>query len=188
MLVIVSSRFDCEAAALVTRWASDDAVLLTCEDLSTPGWRHFSDNRRSSTAVLNGVVVPTVSIRGVLMRRSWIFEAELPYLSAVDRQYAAEEMNAFLMAWLMALQCPVFNRPTAGVPVWTKLGPTALGTRSRKKSRACGWRRPPLSVIRGWRRAAEVCRSAAFPVFDTGRGCRRSTRGTAVKSQRAERV
>jgi hypothetical protein len=114
VLVIVGSRFDEGAAALVGRWESDGAALMTCEDLSRPGWRHFSSDPSSSTAVVSGNIVPLSAIRGVLVRRPSIFPVELAHIADADREYVAAEMSSFLLWWLSALRCPVFNAPTPG--------------------------------------------------------------------------
>ena len=114
MLVIVGSVFDQEAVNLTASWHGDGAALLTCRDLSTPGWRHFCGDRAASTAVIAGRVVPISSIRAVLTRRASIYSAELTQVSPEDREYVAAEMNAFLLAWLGELECPVLNRPTPG--------------------------------------------------------------------------
>jgi hypothetical protein len=37
----------------------------------------------------------------------------LSWIAADDRSYAMAEVNAFLVAWLSSLTCPVLNRPTA---------------------------------------------------------------------------
>lgn len=112
MLVVVASRHDEPAKALVTRWAAHDARLLTCEDLSVAGWRHYSDGRRPSRAVISGREVGVEEISGVLTRLPCVVEHELTHIIPVDRAYVAAEMTAFLTAWLTGLRCPVVNRPT----------------------------------------------------------------------------
>ncbi len=37
---------------------------------------------------------------------------ELSYITAADREFAASEMTAFLLAWLSRLPCPILNRPS----------------------------------------------------------------------------
>lgn len=111
MLVVVGSRHDQSARKLVASWLSHDAALLTCEDLSKPGWQLRLPDRAGSRAVVDGRVVHDRDIRGVLMRRPWIMEQELAQISAPDREYVAAEMNAFLLAWLAGLPCAVLNRP-----------------------------------------------------------------------------
>lgn len=113
MLVIVASRRDPEARTLVARWAEHRAVLLTCEELSLPGWRHHLDGRAEDVAVLGGRPRPVGEIRGVLVRWPAIFDAELLQIVEEDRQYVAAEMTAFLRSWLRSLPCPVVNRPSA---------------------------------------------------------------------------
>ena len=113
MLAVISSHLDSEATTLVKRWAAHGAAILTCKDLSRPGWSYFQGDKRSSRAVISGSVVPVTEIRGVLTRRPRIFEAELGHIAAADRAYVAAEMNAFLVCWLAALRVPVLNPPTA---------------------------------------------------------------------------
>jgi len=112
MLVIIASRYDKAALALVERWSAHDAALLTCEDLSMVGWRHYLDAADVSTAVVSGQVVATAEITGVLTRLPCVTEHELVHIVPADRAYVATEMTAFLAFWLSELACPVLNRPT----------------------------------------------------------------------------
>jgi hypothetical protein len=112
VIVVVASRHDPSARDIVAGWADDGAALLGCEDMSTAGWRHLLPGGRSQgAAVVGGRVVPERDIRGVLVRRSWVFEGELGHIAADDREYVASEMSAFLQSWLAHLECPVLNRP-----------------------------------------------------------------------------
>lgn len=124
MLVIVAARHDAGAQELAARWHAHDAVLMTCEDLATPGWRYYVGRPGASTAVIGGRTVPERAIDGVLTRRPWIFERELVHVAADDREFCAAESNALMLAWLSSLRCPVLNAPTptslAG-PAWRPL-------------------------------------------------------------------
>ena len=111
MIVVVASRHDKTAREIVAQWASHDAALLTCEDLSVAGWQHRLFDSSASKAVVNGQIIPESDIRGVLVRRPWIFEQELVHIASSDREYVSAEMNAFLVSWLSHLSCPVLNRP-----------------------------------------------------------------------------
>jgi hypothetical protein len=113
MLVIVASRHDATARDLATRWAPLPAAVLTCEDLSTTGWRHHLGYPHDCTAVVAGRVIQCEQITGVLTWRPCILEQELEHIVPADRQYVAAEMNAFLVSWLSSLPCPVLNPPTA---------------------------------------------------------------------------
>ncbi|AFY34784.1 hypothetical protein [Calothrix sp. PCC 7507] len=112
MLVVVASRHDKAAEALVARWAVHGASLLTCEDLSVAGWRHYLSSPQDSTAVIGGQAMALEKITGVFTRLPCIFERELLHIVPDDRAYVAAEMNAFLISWLSQLPCPVLNRPT----------------------------------------------------------------------------
>lgn len=112
MLVVLASRHDNVAQELVARWAESGAALLTCADLSVPGWRYLPDEPERSTAVVSGRTVAQRDIAGVLVRLPYVSEAEVSQITTSERSYVATEMSAFLLSWLTALQCPVLNRPT----------------------------------------------------------------------------
>jgi hypothetical protein len=111
MLVVVGSRHDKGASELVRRWKEQEAALLSCEDLSAPGWHYSPSDRKSSRAVVDGQIIREGDIRGVVVRRPWLVQEELTHIAPVDREFVAAEMNAFLLAWLSQLSCRVVNRP-----------------------------------------------------------------------------
>jgi hypothetical protein len=121
MLVVVASPWDEAAHALVERWEPHGAGLLTVNDLSTAGWRQYLEDPDRSRAVIDGRVVATSDISGVLTRLPAVTEQELPAIVSEDRDYAAVEMTAFLTYWLSTLECPVLNQPSASClcgPSW----------------------------------------------------------------------
>ena len=123
MLVVLAYAHDQSARALVDRWraAGEDAGVLTCADLSRPGWVFRPGDPANGRAVIEGRTVSSADIRAVIVRMPAIGEAELGHVHAQDRAYAASEMHAFLLAWLASLPCPVLNRPTPynlGGPAW----------------------------------------------------------------------
>jgi hypothetical protein len=112
MLLIVANRHDTAAEALAGRWSVHDAHLLRCADLSTAGWCHCLTDSRVSTAVIDGRVISTGEITGVLTLLPWVTADQLIHIIPEDRAYVAAEMTAFLVSWLSELTCPVLNRPT----------------------------------------------------------------------------
>lgn len=112
-VLILASRVDDGARLLAERWSGHGARLLTPEDVASPGWTFEVDSPERSVAVVTGQCVGAGEIGGVLIRLPAVYEAELRWIQPDDRQYVATEMNAFLIAWLSALPCPVLNRPTA---------------------------------------------------------------------------
>jgi hypothetical protein len=112
VLLIVASRHDPGAALLVSRWKPVGAILLTCEDLSSPGWCFIPPEAGRGTLVASGEVIPVRALQGVLSRRPCILPDELSWVTPEDRQFVAAEMTAFTLAWLATLPCPVVNRPT----------------------------------------------------------------------------
>lgn len=113
MIVVLASRYDAAAARLVERWAAHDAVLMTTDDLAAPGWRWtFGADVPSGSFESGGTLVTRDRIRGVLTRLPGVHAQELPFIAERDREYVAQEMHAFLLAWLTSLPCKVVNRPT----------------------------------------------------------------------------
>ena len=148
------------------------AVRLTPADLSAPGWAFDPHAVAEGVAVIEGAPLPVRAITGVLTRLPWVVPAELEHIRMADRAYAAAEMNAFLFAWLSALECPMLNRPTAGClagpglhPVeWADAAARAGVPTSRGPDRAtvtvvgerCVGDVHPLQAERARRLAAEV--------------------------------
>lgn len=123
MLVIVANRRDAAAEALVHRWGDRDAHLLSCEDLSIPGWRHCLADPGASTAVIGGRVVGIEKITGVLTLLPCVTPDQLIHIVPEDRVYVAAEMMAFLVLWLYELTCPVLNNPTPACLMGPDWGP-----------------------------------------------------------------
>lgn len=124
MFVVLAYTHDPGARALVQRWraAGEEAALLTCADLSRPGWRYVAGDLAAGHAVIDGRVIATREIRAVITRIPAVGEAELGHVHEEDRRYAVAEMQAFLLAWLSSLECPVLNRPSPsnlGGPLWS---------------------------------------------------------------------
>lgn len=112
MLVILASRHDAVAASLAARWSAEDVALVTPENLSASGWRHYPGSPESSSAPLGGRAVGECEITGVLSRMWGVGEFDLPHIVPEDRAYVGMEMTAFITSWLYGLPCPVLNRPT----------------------------------------------------------------------------
>jgi hypothetical protein len=122
VLVVLASGRDRVAARVVAEWGAEGGALLTCGDLSCEGWRYRPGAAGRSVAVIEGQRVRAADIEGVLVRLPFVAEDELHHIVPDDRAYVAQEMTAFLTAWLADLRCPVVNRPTAeclGGPGWS---------------------------------------------------------------------
>ena len=121
MFLVLASRFDHQAIALVESW--NGAWLLTPEDLSMPGWAYRFSRPDEAVFVLDGRRVEAAEISGVFTRIPHVMAHELAHIVATDRDYVAAEMQAFLLAWLTSLRCPVVNRPTPACLAGPSWGP-----------------------------------------------------------------
>jgi hypothetical protein len=124
VIAVLASRFDPEALDLVSAWSDSKAVLLSAEDLCSPGWSFRPAAPAESTAVINGQRVRVSELRAVVTRRPAVLAEELMRITQADRNYVAAEINAFLVAWLSSLPCRVVNRPTPTSlcgPAWSEL-------------------------------------------------------------------
>lgn len=122
MLLVLSSIFDQYVAAGVAHWraAGTAAEIVTCHDLAQPGWKLELDGE--PTFVVAGKPVAAREVKGVVTRIAHVTPLELPFIHVEDRDYAASEMQAFLLALLTGLSCPVLNQAHPGClngPAWT---------------------------------------------------------------------
>jgi len=124
MIVILASQLDSDACSLVRAWSAFGAVLLSAEDMCNSGWDFQPSDPARGTAVVEGQRIKIADFRAVLVRRPAVLAEELIRIDSADRAYVAAETNAFLVAWLSALSCPVVNRPTTTSlcgPAWGEL-------------------------------------------------------------------
>lgn len=124
MIAILASRFDSEVKSIIDLWSSSEAELISAEDLCRAGWKFRLSNPNNGTAIVNGKRVLVSEINAILTRRPAVLSEELTFINHEDRSYVASEINAFLVAWLNALACPVINRATTSSlcgPQWNEL-------------------------------------------------------------------
>jgi hypothetical protein len=112
MIVIVANQGDESARLLAARWSEYGALLLSPRDLSTSGWLYNPIATEANAAVIGRRLICSSEITGVLTRLPWVSQYELTHIVPDDRAYVASEMNAFLLALLDGLACPLLNRPT----------------------------------------------------------------------------
>ena len=113
MVLVVANAGDAVASAFVRRYRRQGVRLLRPYDLSRSGWRYeIGDHAGPSQAVVAGRVCRETYLAGVITRLASVTPADLPHIEPADRAYVAQEMQAFLLAWLHMLPCPVLNRPT----------------------------------------------------------------------------
>jgi hypothetical protein len=112
--LILAHAGDAAAHRLAARWG-DGAMLLTPGQLHTRSWALRLD---AGGAARGTVRYPgdggRLQIEAVVCRLGGISTAELGRVRPEDREYAAAELTAFLLAWLTACPCPVLNPPGTG--------------------------------------------------------------------------
>jgi hypothetical protein len=114
MLLVLGSAVDEQPRLLVEYCmaAGEDAALVTPADLSRPGWRLRCGRPESMRAAVGNRIVGVGEVDAVVTALPWIGPYDLPHIVPGDRDYVAQEMSAFLLAWLRELDCPVLDRPT----------------------------------------------------------------------------
>jgi hypothetical protein len=122
MLLVLSSILDQQAAPGVAHWRAKGgtAEVITCHDLAQPGWKLDVDDDEV-TLVIHGKPTPAKEIKGIVTRIANVTTIELPFIHVDDREYAASEFQAFLLAVLTTMKCPVLNKPSPGClngPAW----------------------------------------------------------------------
>lgn len=114
MRLILAHAGDVPARRLAARWG-DGAVLLTPGQLHTRLWAlHLDAGGAARGAVRWPGDGGRPQLEAVVCRLGGIGTAELGRVRPEDREYAAAELTAFLLAWLSACPCPVLNPPGTG--------------------------------------------------------------------------
>jgi hypothetical protein len=113
-VLILGSALDDEPAALVKHWCEwgRDAVLVQPRDLSQPGWRLRVGRVGEQAAAADGRRFGIEDVDAVICALPWIAPYELVHVQERDREYVAQEMGSFLLAWLHQFPGPVIDRPT----------------------------------------------------------------------------
>jgi len=100
MIVVVGSRHDRVAAALIDAWPG--AALCSAEDLARPGWSCRVGSPLPPQWVVGGRTVADGAVSGVFLRRSCFYPEEFASTHPDDRAYLAAEAHAFLVFLLAA--------------------------------------------------------------------------------------
>jgi hypothetical protein len=110
--LVLAHAGDRTARELTERWPAATR-LVTPAEVCAEGWVLELDGSPEG---------PPSAVDGVLTRLGGIGPEDLGGVHAADRDYAAAELGAFLLAWLDACSVPVLNRPEPGClngPAWS---------------------------------------------------------------------
>jgi hypothetical protein len=124
VIAVLASRFDETVMSAVATWrATTELVVVTADDLLSPGW--FLPTRRAADArfVADGRPFAVRDLHGVINLMSRVHDFEMLGIRRRDRSYVSAELWAMLVWWLHALPCAVLNRPTPGClngPLWNQ--------------------------------------------------------------------
>lgn len=110
-VLVVASAADAGAAAFAARWHAAGVRVLVPRELSRAGWVFRVGDAAASRGRVGAERFESRRLKGVVVRLGAVRPADLAHVAAADRLYVAGEMSAFLLAWLSALPCPVWNRP-----------------------------------------------------------------------------
>jgi hypothetical protein len=149
-LLVLGSALDDHPAALGRQWRcwGRDAVLVQPRDLSGPGWRLRVGRAEDLAAAASGRRFRHNDIEGVVCALPWIAPYELVHVVEADRDYVAQEMGSFLLAWLNEFKGPVVDHATplnlagCGRSRWQ----WAAVARSAGIAADPGWSGPTVSV------------------------------------------
>jgi hypothetical protein len=111
-LLLLLSRTSDPAIRTLQQQAPDRLVHATIRDLSSAGWRYESGRPQQASACAGGRVVPVERIAAVVCRIAAVVPSDLPHVHPEDRAYVADEMTAFVRAWLAQFTGVRFNQPT----------------------------------------------------------------------------
>jgi hypothetical protein len=114
MWIVLAASHDRAARDLTAAFPASTR-LVTPDAIGPEGWTLEVGNGDGASCDA------THRVDGVLTRLPGVGPGDLPGVRAEDREYAAAELDAFLLAWLDACPAPVLNRPTPGSlngPAW----------------------------------------------------------------------
>ena len=113
-LLVLGSALDDHPAALTRHWRcwGRDAVLVQPRNLSRPGWRLRVGRPEDLAAASDDRRFGHKDIDAVVSALPWIAPYELVHVVESDRDYVAQEMGSFLLAWLNEFEGPLVDRAT----------------------------------------------------------------------------
>jgi hypothetical protein len=112
MLIARSKSKTHQPWRLAECWAHRDVVVVTPADLSRPGWRLRCGRPSDARAAIGGREFRGEDVDAAVSMLPAVSVYDMPHVAERDREYVANEMSAFLLAWLTQLKCPVVDRPT----------------------------------------------------------------------------
>lgn len=110
MIVITCSNLDDNVKLLKAKWPNNNALLLSVNDLTSPGWEVSSQDFSQSKFVAEETIWPVTDIEGIINLLPAIAPYELFKIVEEDRDYVASELNAFLFYFLSKMKCPFLNK------------------------------------------------------------------------------
>lgn len=101
------------------------AAVLTPRDFVSPGWLMPFPHWEQGRAVIGSAPISVSEITAIVTRLSRVALSDLPCIREADRNFAAREIQALLLAWLTQCRCPVINRPS-GLSLSGEIAPAAM--------------------------------------------------------------
>jgi hypothetical protein len=114
--LLLLARADDSVVRTLRQQAPHRLAHATIADLSRAGWQYESGRPDQASACADGRVIPVEHIAAVVCRIAAVLPSDLPHVHRDDRAYVADEITAFLRAWLAQFTGVRFN-----VPTWASL-------------------------------------------------------------------
>ncbi len=112
MILVFARAGDANARALLANWTASAVQLVVPQDVMRPGWSLALNSGEPMTFATRGHAVDAAGVRGIVTLFAAIVPADCIGIRAEDRDYAAAEAQAFLLAWLHCQRAPKLNPPS----------------------------------------------------------------------------
>ena len=139
MILVLAEPADLSAIWLGTRLrprVGDVQIVTPAQLIYAPSivQRLSTDDTAADVRLATGITIDLAAAKGIVNRLRTLPVEHLRAANAVERSYAESELYAFILGFLAALPCPIFNAPTPQ----SLCGPTYSWIHSRELAAKAG--------------------------------------------------
>lgn len=116
VIIIIAGIYDANAQKVVKDWSDKGYVvkLITTKSITSNKFTcEFGTDSKKSSVVLDGVRYDEDDIEAIVTLLPCVTSYELPFIKDEDRNYVAQEIQAFLLGFLLKFDSCVINKSTA---------------------------------------------------------------------------